>query len=221
MSEDDLLVYYLQRYVNNRKQFFPKVQAISTLPTSPDIDLLFINQEKRLVIGYEFKVLKYYKNWTRKGVSYRPIYEGIGEALAYFQHGIDKCYLVLGLVDLPSEWVTKMLEKIKQITSIFNMFTDLFTGWSKEIHNLEKISPKMQDYFDIKLNRPRIGDSEDRQWGFGCFGIIVLTKDYCSEVKKAEEYFPVSENEDLSQLKECLLRKQFRYKKNFLKTVDS
>lgn len=47
----------------NSKQYFPKVHKISTVPLSPDIDLLSLDQEKQLVDGYEFKVMKYTQHW--------------------------------------------------------------------------------------------------------------------------------------------------------------
>lgn len=49
---------------------------------------------------------------------------------------------------------------------------------------MEKISTKVQDYLEIEPNRLRICYSEDKQWGFGCFGIMVLIKQYGLEEKK-------------------------------------
>lgn len=219
-NEDDFLLYYMEHYAKNKKMFFPKVHMISTLSTSPDIDLLFINQEKKLVVGYEFKVLKYYTGWKR--VDYNPLYSGIGEALSYFQHGIDKCYLVLGLTDMPSEWVDKTLEKINEMISNFDILTNLFTGWAKEIQEIEKFPMKFEQTFDLNLNRVKIGENEEKQWGFGFFGVMVWTKrDGVLMVKKnADQHFPISESTDLTHKRECLLRKEFKYKKKFKKMIN-
>lgn len=212
-TEDDLLAHYLKNFTNVKEWHFPKVHTISTLSITPDIDLLFINKRLNLVVGYEFKVLKYYKNWKR--VNYNPMYSGIGEALLYFQHGIDKCYLVLGLTDMPSDLIDVTLEKIDQAIKSLNILTNLFTTWLKKINELEKI-----DITTGIFKREKLPSNMDEPWGLGCFGIMVWTERDGLRVKKnADQRFPVDKNSDLIHKKECLLRKEFKYKKSFLDKV--
>lgn len=217
LTEDDLLIHYMQNYIERKDRFFPKVHTISTLPISPDIDLLLINKESELVVGREFKLLKYREGWKR--VNYNPMYSGIGEALLYFQYGIDKCYLVLGLAEMPSNWIDTTLEKIDQAIENFNILTKLFTNWSKQLHECrtKKNEKPIVRWF---LERHGLGDSEEWRWGFGCFGIMVWNERDGLKVKKnADQHFPVSRNPDLKHKKECLLREEFKYKKSFLDKV--
>ena len=218
MTEDDFLAYYMQKYLETPERYFPKVHTVSTIKITPDIDLLFVNKRLKLVVGHEFKLLKYHKGW--KTVNYNPMYAGIGEALLYFQYGIDKCYLMLGLAEMPSKWVDITLEKIDQAIKSFNTLTELFTNWSNEIQKLRlKTIPKWAKESPFSLPPYiGIGDSEEERWGLGCFGIMVWTeRDGIMKVQKnADQHFPISENPDLRHKKECLLREEFKYAKNFL-----
>jgi len=72
------------------------------LKVSPDIDLLrvYTNQyrpEDSTAIGIELKMLKprkFGENTWRIPMS--PFYQGIGQVLTYFEHGIDRAALVIG-----------------------------------------------------------------------------------------------------------------------------
>ena len=108
-SEDDLLAYLMERY---KLGIYPKVHGISTLKISPDIDLLHIDEHQKIITGYEFKLLKYRRDWKR--VSLEPIYKGIGQALSYFQFGVDKSILILGISkDIPKEAISIVMIKFK------------------------------------------------------------------------------------------------------------
>ena len=72
------------------------------LKVSPDIDLLrvYVNQwqpQENRAIGFELKVLKPRRyrdeNWR---IGLDPLYQGLGQVLTYFEHGIDKAALILG-----------------------------------------------------------------------------------------------------------------------------
>jgi len=221
LTEDDFLAFYMRKYLETPERYFPKVHTVSTLKISPDIDLLFVNKRPKLLVGHEFKLLRYHRGWKR--VNYNAMYAGIGEALLYFQHGVDKCYLVLGLTEMPSEWVDMTLGKIDKAIENFNMLTKLFTSWSNEIQeNRSKTLPEWARKFPVV--RPiyeGLGDSEKDKWGFGCFGIMVWTeRDRTMRVlKNADQHFPISKNPDLKHKKECLLRGEFKYKKSFLNKV--
>lgn len=218
-TEDDLLAHYLKNYIKkkDRFRFFPKVHTISTLRISPDIDLLQLSLSLNLVIGYEFKVLKYYEHWKRKKVNYNPMYAGIGEALLYFQHGIDKCYLVLGVTEMPPPVMDIILQKIEQAIDIFHILTRVFTVWWRENRALTQKHNVLAHY--IKSKEKSLGN-EKEHWGFGCFGVMVWTeRGGLKVIKNADQRFPISEDSDLMHKKECLLRKEFRYKKRFLKKV--
>jgi len=69
------------------------------LKVTPDIDLLrvYVNPhypEENMVIAFELKMLKYHQGYRCIGLS--PFYQGVGQVLTYFQHGIDRAMLVLG-----------------------------------------------------------------------------------------------------------------------------
>ena len=72
------------------------------LRISPDIDLLkvYINEfrsQENTATGFELKVLKprkYGKATWR--ISLGPFYQGLGQVLTYFEHGLDRAALVVG-----------------------------------------------------------------------------------------------------------------------------
>lgn len=76
-----------------RYTLFPKVKKIAGEEISPEIDLISIDFSNKKITGYEFKLLKY----QTSDANYRRVHEGIGQTILYFQQGIDKCYLVLGI----------------------------------------------------------------------------------------------------------------------------
>lgn len=77
-------------------QLFPKVTRIAGNTISPEIDLLG-KRGDTYVVGYEFKLL----NSPKKGVNYNRIHSGIGQALSYFNYGVDFAYLVIGIPQTP------------------------------------------------------------------------------------------------------------------------
>lgn len=69
------------------------------MKVSPDIDLLnvYVNEyrpDENTAVGFELKVLKYHRG--RRRVKLAPFYQGIGQVLTYFQHGIDRAMLMVG-----------------------------------------------------------------------------------------------------------------------------
>jgi len=229
-DEDDLQFYLMKRFKLGE---FAKVKRISTIEISPEIDLVDVNESQKLVTGFEFKLLKYRKKWKR--VSFHSMYQGIGQALSYFQFGVDKSYLVLGLSKgIPDEIFSRTIKKIEETITIFNTLRKFVT------ENVEKIAEKIgklqgiiqnvqslyrteaMPVYDLRIH-PMLEKStksfrERGITGIGSFGIMVWIEhdDQLMTKLEAEENFPVFSNKDLQHKKECLLRKEFRYDKNFL-----
>lgn len=172
-NEDELI----ERVVQNQYwSGFSKVNQISTRKISPDIDFLRIDDVHGETVGYEFKLLRFRKNWGR--IDLKPMYTGIGQALHYFQFGIGTSYLVLGLrSEIPSKAFKEAYHKIMELKSTFDVL---------------RITKQVQ-----------------------CIGL-------CVWIDKLENFDPAltpTENiwmsEDTKHLKECLLRKEFKYDRKF------
>jgi hypothetical protein len=80
------------RNIFESPDIFPKVDMIRGRKISPEIDVLSRNFETKTLVGYEFKFLN-----KRRDTNYRSIREGLAQTIEYFQYGIDKSYLVLGI----------------------------------------------------------------------------------------------------------------------------
>jgi len=193
---------------------YAMVSGISTLKISPDIDLLQVNEQKQIgleqgvVIGYEVKLLKYRKNWKR--VDFSSFYKGIGQAISYFQFGVDKSILVLGMSNgIPAESVSSALSKIESIIESFSTLRTLDTRIRKYFHDAHKETPMLEGIKNML---------SETHCGWNCFGIIVWTgyDNLLMTKMSAEQYFPIYLNKKLTHRKECLLRKEFKYDKNFL-----
>ena len=231
LKEDDLLAYFMQKY---RLGEFAKVNRISTIVISPDIDLLSINEYQKIVTGYEFKLLRYRKNWKR--VDFAPMYKGIGQAFSYFQFGVDKSYLILGLSkEIPTRLVSSTVKKIEETIAIFNILKVFINkkieqfaeeigrliGVLEEVKAMSKhiqvFGQRAQANWESAMEKVRVVRTE-KEGGLGCFGIMTLTEydDLLMTRLSADEVFPVNFYEDLKHKKECLLRKEFRYDKHFL-----
>lgn len=96
-NEYDLECYLIKKYRTKfGNNLFPLVRRIGGEIISPEIDLLNIERKGLndfFITGYEFKFL----DCKNADANYKRIYAGIGQALMYFQYGIDRCYLVVGL----------------------------------------------------------------------------------------------------------------------------
>ena len=93
-NEDEFQAYLMKSYPNIfTPDSFPKVYQIAGRTISPEIDLLVIDSRNDIIAGYEFKFLSY----KTSDANYKRIREGIGQALLYFQFGVDRSYLVLGV----------------------------------------------------------------------------------------------------------------------------
>jgi hypothetical protein len=120
-SENDLVVYLGKKEKSYHVNVYPQVKVIARkVKISPDIDLLKINTDSKEITGYEVKFLKYVKNWKRH--NYFRIYEGIGESLCYFNYGVDKVYLIIGVdnTSVPYEYQKNVYEKLSNdIQTVF------------------------------------------------------------------------------------------------------
>jgi len=191
-----------------------RVYCISTMKISPDIDLLDINEhqqiafERGIVTGYEVKLLKYRKNWKR--VDFSPIYKGIGQVLSYFQFGVDKSILVLGMSnDIPKESVSSTMNMIESVIESFSTLRGFNARIRKYFDDSFKETPVLKDTKGLLL---------ENYCGWNCFGIMVWIAydDLLMTKLSAKQCFPIYLNEKLKHRKECLLRKEFKYDKNFL-----
>jgi len=193
---------------------YAMVYGISTMKISPDMDLLDVNEhqqigsERGVITGYEVKLLKYRKNWKR--VDFSPIYKGIGQALSYFQFGVDKSILVLGMSnDIPRESVSSTTNMIEIVIESFS--------------TLRGFDARIRKYFDDSFKeRPWLESTKslllETYCGWNCFGIMVWIAydDLLMTKLSAEQCFPIYLNKKLKHRKECLLRKEFKYDQNFL-----
>jgi hypothetical protein len=102
-------------------ELYPKVTAIPRgNRISPDIDLLSVNENAQppnaKISGWEVKLLRYRK--TENDIPLDPFYSGLGQALCYFQHGIDRVLLVLGCYGAPKDQENKLLEKLTKVAKL-------------------------------------------------------------------------------------------------------
>jgi len=109
-DEDGFEAYLMKTYgtkFGSHLNLYPKIKKIGGKDISPEIDLLHIDHGSKILTGYEFKFLGYKK----PGSNYNLIRQGLGQAIMYFQFGIDRSYLVLGLPKKTSELVRAQLHK--------------------------------------------------------------------------------------------------------------
>ena len=122
-DEDDFQAHLIKKYRHSFGfNLFPKIRRIVGEPISPEIDLLNVNQREKIIKGYEFKLLGY----KTRDANYRYIREGLGQAIQYFQYGVDESYIVFGLsnnipIKIRWTWVMtrldntlKVLQRIKE-----------------------------------------------------------------------------------------------------------
>ena len=96
LGEDGLQAHLVKKYSSSfghPLSRYPKITRIGGVSISPDIDLLGIDHSNKVLTGYEFKLLS---RKTAKS-NYIRIREGMAEAIQYFQFGIDRACLVLGI----------------------------------------------------------------------------------------------------------------------------
>lgn len=102
-NELDIARLITTRYNIGTGDCFLGVKLISRdLKVSPDIDLLRVDVNKwrpqeNTAIGFELKVLKARKyrgdHWR---ISLEPFFQGLGQVLTYFEHGVDRAALIVG-----------------------------------------------------------------------------------------------------------------------------
>lgn len=113
-NETDIAHQLITRWqIGHSGNWYFAVNLIArNLKVSPDIDLLriYINQfhpEQNTAIGLELKVLKPRKYGDIWHINLGPFYQGLGQLLTYFEHGIDRAALVVGFhkncTDHPNE----------------------------------------------------------------------------------------------------------------------
>lgn len=107
-SEYDFLYYYYKK--RGSSDTYPRVTNIPKgTSISPDIDLLEIEPYKNppRTVGYEFKIIS-------KNDPYGPFYKGLGEALNYFNHGIEQAFVMLGTFGMDIETIQHVEKTIEQ-----------------------------------------------------------------------------------------------------------
>jgi len=187
-------------------ELFPHVTSIAGNKIAPDIDILQRIPSHKLAVGYEVKWLHHFK----KGTSWYLFYRGIGQALSYFRYGVDKSILVLGMSnDVPRESISSTMSEIESIIESFSTLRAFDARIRKYFDNFFKETPMLQGAKGLLL---------ETYCGWNCFGIMVWTAydDLLMTKLSAEQYFPIYLNKKLEHRKECLLRKEFKYKEKFL-----
>lgn len=144
-NEDDLLLMLYKEKLKSSYGFkvFPKVSEIpkgKENAITPDIDLLEVRPRKQIetavanVIGYEVKFLRYRKK--SKSFNLSGFYKGLGQVLCYFQHGVQRAYLVIGLSEAPKDIIEKTKNHIQKIWEFLeNRFSPIKNYVSIEIRS--------------------------------------------------------------------------------------
>lgn len=128
-SEYEFLYYYYKKWGSSDK--YPRVTNIPKgTPITPDIDLLEIAHYKEpTIIGHEFKLIS-------KTDPFGSFYKGLGEALNYFNHGVEQAYVVLGAFNLDTKSTEHAENTIRQ-----------FSEFGRERGHIPK-------YLGVKIYRP-------------------------------------------------------------------
>ena len=123
-NEDDFQAYLTKNYPNIfTPDSFPKVYQIAGKTISPEIDLLVIDSRNDIVTGYEFKFLSY----KTSDANYKRIREGIGQALLYYQFGVDRSYLVLGVSNkVPLAQRLKIANRIDEFAILRQLLENVY-----------------------------------------------------------------------------------------------
>jgi len=116
------------------------------------------------------------------------------------RHHIDRCILVLLRVFITDSPYLLSFQKICQFI--------------QGLLNIARFVIKENSSMSWRSSRK----SSLVPYGINCLGIMVWTEhdDLLLTKLKAEESFPILLNADLRHRKECLLRREFKYDKNFL-----
>lgn len=177
-DENDLM-YLLCKHMSEAYAKVTEIPRGNSL--RPDIDILEIRRDQKppLVLGYEVKLLRYNKKY--KAIGLTEFYKGVGQVHCYFQHGVDRAWLVFGLEGAPDVAANKTMERIQ---SICESFKTTFTAYIR--------------YLGIHFLR------------WDGVGIILLD---------ARENYPVGSYEYPRYKKESILKKQFKWSKNWLETM--
>jgi len=119
-------------------KLYPHVKSIAGNIISPDIDILQKIEPHELIIGYEVKWLHYFE---KAGTSWYRFYQGIGQALCYFLHGVTHAYLVLGWDNLPEKDVSKILDYFEIFTKFAATNLSAFRMLNRSIATLLTQAP--------------------------------------------------------------------------------
>jgi len=177
-TEDDFLFMTYQQLKTKGGEYYPKVTSIPKgKRITPDIDLLAIDRYTKPpgIVGIEVKLV-------RKSDPFKYFYQGIGEVLCYYQHGVDRACLLLGLFNMPPNKADELEERLRKTYQFLQQW-------------LLKLS-----YTSFMLFR------ED--------------KGYISTLVEGKELFPVLSYEEARHKKECLLRGEFEWGKQWLKNRE-
>jgi len=137
---------------------FSKVDKISTIKLSPDIDFLQVDTIWGMTEGYEFKLIKYREDWKRANLM--SMYTGLGEAVHYFQFGVDKSHLVLGMSNtIPPDALEVSMKKVMEFLLPLSTFQTMGVGclgvylWNERNDMLKQLLTPKEDFIlhdDIK-----------------------------------------------------------------------
>lgn len=161
-NEDDFQAYFMKKQYHESFFVFPKIRRIAGKTISPEIDLLHIDLPTKTVKGYEFKFLNHKTN----DANYRRIREGLGQAILYFQLGVDISFLVLGISnEIPNEKrsaiFTRLIELeilIKRLENVYRFDSLGLLLWdAKSDEFVTRIKPKrkfpINSFEDYKLSK--------------------------------------------------------------------
>lgn len=191
-DEYAFLAYLMKEHQNifgSYHNLYPMIDKIGGKAISPDIDLLYIDHGSKILTGYEIKLLRYKKNES----NYRLIREGLGQAILYFQFGIDRSYLVLGLPIKTSELVRAQVSKTISLIAVLQTRLSF-------------------DCLGIMLwheNSPKIYHLDYQLQAKGRFPYYRWAPTPVGEPPKTPSYFRIN--------RDCIFDLRFHYDKGFLK----
>jgi hypothetical protein len=158
-NEDDFQAYLMEEHESNfghRFTQFAKVDRIGGRTISPDIDLLNIDHDSKILTGYEFKFLNH-----KKDANYRAVRESLGQAIQYFQFGLDRSYIVLGIPDRKEltmstigSGTVNILTLIKALETAYN-FNSLGIKFWFEDRDLLQTSQEPKGNFPVHISKDK------------------------------------------------------------------
>jgi hypothetical protein len=124
---------------------YPRVTAIGGKKIVPDIDVLEIRPAthgQQRLLGYEIKLMRYDKR--SKGLTWGTFYKGIGQALMYLLHGVQKVGLVLGFQsNVPDELIEDFSAWLNENKAVLALILGNYLAVHLHLYSGNPLSPTL------------------------------------------------------------------------------